>query len=37
MVTTALSENFASPPIKALIISSWTDAEIEARSGWESD
>ena len=37
MVTTALSESFASPPIKALIISSWTDAEIKARNGWESD
>ena len=31
-VTTALSERFSSPPIKALIRSSSTDAEIEARS-----
>ena len=32
MVTTALSESFASPRIKALIRSSSTDAEIESRS-----
>ena len=37
MVTTARSESFASPPIKALIMSSSTDAEIEARSDWEPD
>ena len=36
-VTTALSERFSSPPIKALIKSSSTDAEIEARKDWEPD
>ena len=32
MITTALSESFDSPSIKALISSSLTDAEIKARS-----
>ena len=32
MVRTSLSEIFSSPPIKALTRSSWTDAEIEART-----
>ena len=34
---TALSERFASPPIKALIRSSWTDAKIKSQSNWEPD
>ena len=36
-VTTALSESCASPPIKALIMSPYTDAEIVARSNWDPD
>ena len=36
-VTTALSESCASPPIKALIRSPYTDAEIESRSNWDPD
>ena len=36
-VTTALSESFASPSIKALTRSPSTDAEIESRSNWEPD
>ena len=36
-VATALSESCAGPPIKVLIISPCTDAEIESRSHWDPD
>ena len=36
-VTTPLTESCASPSIKALIRSPYTDAEIEAKSNWDPD
>ena len=36
-VTTALSESCACPPIKALLMSPCTDAEIKSRSDWDPD